>query len=294
MTREEAIKQASYDVLVDLYNKEEVVQVTDNYRAALELQKLGLSIYPLASGTKVPLKGSNGSRNATNDYKQICKWWGESPSRNIGLNLADHNLVVLDFDVNHKNGANGWENFLQLKRPLDSTYIEKTPNGGMHFFYRIPKRATIQQQQNAFSEALGMETTGVDVVTTGTPIAPTATDKGTYKAMDSKTFKDVADIPSWVLPMLEKKKPVLFNGNNSQKWRSGQFIDELVKGASVGERNNYIRVICDRMLGMGAELNTIYEILLVANDNFLDEPLSKKEINATFKGRVRNHTRKGA
>lgn len=266
-----------------------VVSVISNLKKACELQEKGLYLYPLATGTKVPLKGSSGSNDATNNYNQIHECWSKEPSLNIGLNLSPHRWVVIDIDVNHDNGANGWENFKKLKRPLAPTYTEKTPNGGFHYFYKLPKDVEIQQQQNAFSDVLGIEKTGIDICIYGIPIAPTATNEGQYEAMDGKTFNDITELPSWVAPLLKKKEPISFNGVPGIKHNSGDLLDQIVKGVGSGQRNTYIRVICDRMLGTGADLETIWELVEVANEHFLDEPLPMREVQATYKTRVRNH-----
>lgn len=79
-----------------------------------------------------------------------------------------------------------------------------------------------------------------------------------------------------------------------KKLYTGEFLDMFVNGAVTGNRNNWIRKMTDKMLSLGADLETIYQLLMVANQHFLDSPLPDKEINTTFKNRVTNHQRKGA
>ncbi len=45
--------------------------LANNYQAATELQKSGWSIYPLSPGTKIPIKGSSGWNDATNDLIRL-------------------------------------------------------------------------------------------------------------------------------------------------------------------------------------------------------------------------------
>lgn len=262
-----------------------------NFDVAMKMQEQGLNIYPLAPGTKVPLKGSNGFNDATSNKETIQRWWNENANYNIGLNLKPHNLVVVDFD-RHTEDVDGWENFKKLGQTLVPTYIERTPRDGLHFFFRLPTGKTINQQQNVFSKLLGMKKTGIDIVTYGIPIAPTVTKDGAYKIMDGKSFDEIAELPNWIVDALEEKPVPQFNGKISTKYKSGEFLDQFVGGASTGERNTYIRIITDRMLGFGAEVSTVYELVLMANDHFLDEPLPMNEINATFKTRVKNHLKK--
>ena len=80
----------------------------NNYAEAINLQKRGYSIYPLSPGSKIPLKDSSGWNDATNDIKQIKEWWEEDNTRNVGLMLKDHNMIVIDLD-RHNEQMNGVE-----------------------------------------------------------------------------------------------------------------------------------------------------------------------------------------
>ncbi len=120
--------------------------MANNYQAATELQKSGWSIYPLSPGTKIPIKGSSGWNDATNDSNQINEWWTEDATRNIGLMLEDHQMVVVDLDQ-HSETRNGVENYKKLASmydPFPSTYTEITPGKGIHFFFKIPDGVIIQ------------------------------------------------------------------------------------------------------------------------------------------------------
>lgn len=266
-----------------------------NTKAALKLQKDGFYIYPLAPNTKVPLKGSNGFNDATNDLDTIQKWWNDEPTRNIGLMLKQHSLIVIDCD-RHVRNIDGIENFKQLAAKYNglstlNTYRQTTPQNGIHFFFRLPDGINIEQQQEAFSEALSKEKTGIDIIKYGVPLAPTITQKGQYKAIGE--INDIATLPQWIVSLLVKDKPVNTTsyGTQTGKKYTGKFLDELVKGCTSGSRNDFIMKQISKMLAVGADLETIYRLILVVNDNFLDEPLPEKEINATFKSRIKKHTR---
>ena len=80
--------------------------------------------------------------------------------------------------------------------------------------------------------------------------------------------------------------------SQGKKLYTGEFLDLLVSGAETGNRNNWLRKMTDKMLAVDAELSTIYTLVMIANENFLSEPLPISEINTIFKNRVRNHTSK--
>lgn len=268
-----------------------------NLDEALKLQKSGFHIYPLSPNTKVPILGSNGFNEATNDLSIINKWWNDEPNRNIGLMLKTQNLIVIDCD-RHAENIDGVENFKNLAIKFDglgtiNTYREITPNKGLHFFFRLPANIEIRQQQHAFSHVLGKEKTGIDIIRYGVPVAPTNTPQGEYKAIGEIT--NIEPLPQWLIDLLVNKKTVKSPNykNPSGKKYTGKFLDELVQGCSVGNRNDWIMKQISKMLAVGADLKTIYSLIILVNENFLDEPLPKKEVNATFKSRVRKHT-KGA
>ncbi|EOT47145.1 hypothetical protein OMY_01398 [Enterococcus sulfureus ATCC 49903] len=269
--------------------------MVNHLERALKLQKDGFFIYPLASNTKVPLKGSNGFNDATNDLETIRKWWTDEPSRNIGLMLKQHNLIVIDCD-NHIEGVNGIENFKAIAAKYNglntlNTYRQITPRNGIHFIFKLPVGVEIEQQQSIFSDVLGTEKTGIDVIRYGLPLAPTITKNGQYKAVGELT--NIEPLPQWIVDLLVKDKPVYTTnyGRQTGKKYTGKFLDELVKGCEDGNRNNWIMIQISKMLAVGADLDTIYKLILVVNDNFLDEPIEVKEITATFKSRVKKHTK---
>lgn len=264
--------------------------MANNLSKALELQAQGLSIYPLATNANVPLKGSNGFNDATNDINRIKQWWGNDSTRNIGLMLQRHNWVVIDID-NHKEDVNGWENFIKLKRPLSPTYTEKTPRNGLHFFYKIPEGVEIQSEQNAFSEALGIKETGIDIVTLGVPIAPTVTNNGAYEAMDGKGFADISELPDWVAPLLKKRERAEANYRPVRKTNVGEWLDFVFQGVPEGNRDSKMTSFCGWLLYHGVDNDTFKSLVYMANKNS-DPPMNDKQIVKIMRSMVKKDVRR--
>ncbi|KMO59722.1 hypothetical protein PZ01_10930, partial [Lacticaseibacillus rhamnosus] len=86
--------------------------MVDVLKVALGYQQHGFAVYPLASGTRTPLNGSHGYKDATKDPEQAKKWWGEHPNYNIGLGLDG--VLVFDIDMGHKSEVNGNETLAKL------------------------------------------------------------------------------------------------------------------------------------------------------------------------------------
>ena len=68
--------------------------------AALKYADMGLAVFPLAEGTKIPcIKG--GFTMATTDEEQIRAFWNVRPNCNIGIATGgrSNGLVVVDIDL---------------------------------------------------------------------------------------------------------------------------------------------------------------------------------------------------
>lgn len=262
--------------------------------AALNYSELGFSVLPLQANGKAPLttdRFPSGFKSATTDKNKLMAHWAHYPTSNIGLRISD-DLIIVDIDV-HKE--NGFDSLAVLEREFDklpTTYSVDTPTGGKHYYYRLPEGVTIDRQVNAFK--------GIDLLTNGYVVASPSSINGKKYTVSSGSIDTIAYLPNWLLRAFETHREQASSDYLSQsnltpykpgKKYTGALLDELVAGATVGGRNEWIMRMISKMLAVGAELDTIYRLLLVVNDNFLSEPLPLSEINATFKSRVKKHTR---
>lgn len=110
---------------------------------ALEYARHGFAVFPLAEGTKIPLKGSHGKSDATTDEEQIRKWWEEHPNSNIGIATGSrsHGLIVIDVDTNpakNKQGAKSLQEWQAEHGEFPPTCVAVSGSGGLHYYYRSP------------------------------------------------------------------------------------------------------------------------------------------------------------
>lgn len=106
------------------------------HSAALWYAEQGLKIFPLSPGSKVPLKGSGGCKDATTDRTLIDSWWTGNPNCNIGL--ATGFLVdVVDIDglEGQVSRAANWNLFDSLR--IVGQVSTPRP-GGLHLY--VPAR----------------------------------------------------------------------------------------------------------------------------------------------------------
>lgn len=113
--------------------------------SALKYAEMGIAVFPLAPGSKVPTKGSSGVKEATTDPEQIKRWWTENPNYNIGIATGEksHGLYLNDIDTNpkkHKKGAESYQRWVNDHGEFGQTWTAITATGGIHRYYRSPDK----------------------------------------------------------------------------------------------------------------------------------------------------------
>lgn len=101
-------------------------------KEALDLARLGFAVFPLATNTKLPTRGSKGFQDATKDYeliKRLFETRGKPYNIGIALGQVSNGIVAVDLDRNH--GATDAD----LKR-FPRTVTVKTRNG-FHLYFKI-------------------------------------------------------------------------------------------------------------------------------------------------------------
>ena len=117
--------------------------MNNTFNVAQSLAKNGIKVYPLSPGSKIPVAGSHGEHDATDDLDTIKKWFDYNPNFNLAINLQASGLAVIDLDK-HNNTTDGVQNYSKYllnhgNNYMDSlkTYTELTPRGGVHIFYKL-------------------------------------------------------------------------------------------------------------------------------------------------------------
>ncbi len=96
-----------------------------------------VAIFPLAPGSKRPIQGSHGLRDATDDSDVSRVRWQRTPRANIAAATGSRSgFWVLDIDM-----PDGPESLAALEAehaPLPTTIEASTPRGGRHLYWRWP------------------------------------------------------------------------------------------------------------------------------------------------------------
>ncbi|MBS0977086.1 bifunctional DNA primase/polymerase [Levilactobacillus brevis] len=256
---------------------------------ALELTEKGYEVYPLSANTKTPPKGHHGYLEATRDQNIIMDWFQNNPYYNLGLRLDTSNLLVVDVDI-HDLAKNGKDSLMKLQRQgktlSPDTYIEKTASGGLHYFFKY------------FGDKVRKVDNwpGIDLLTDFTVIAPSEIGGMVYAPLDGRTLANIQPAPNWLVDELSTNN---LNGASEHvyttrlKKYTGRLLDEMVKGANTGDRNVWLTKMAGRMFSVGADPKTVYNMLSVINDYFVDPSLPGREINVIFQSILKRES-KGA
>lgn len=114
----------------------ETFRPSRNHRAArMYADQCGLSVFPLAPGSKVPLKGSHAELDGTTDLDRIDEWWGRMPDAGVACALRYTDWFVLDVDA--RSGGDEWVAAM-LGADFFDTLICESGSGwpSAHFWFR--------------------------------------------------------------------------------------------------------------------------------------------------------------
>lgn len=173
-------------------------------KAALYYGNLGLRVFPLQPGKKVPAT-PHGCKDASKDPDRIAAWWGGPQLYNIGF-ATGGGLVVLDVDVDHDAGKYGDETLAELERqhgPLPDTWMCLTGGGGTHYYFRCEDPALTLAA--GFAPGLDYRGAGGYVV-----VPPSIHESGreyVWEAAHTPANCVLAPLPDWLHTlMLESRK----------------------------------------------------------------------------------------
>ena len=262
------------------------------FNVAQRLAKSGIKVYPLSPGSKVPVQGSHGEHDATDDLDTIREWFTYDPNYNLAINLQASGLAVVDLD-NHSNGANGIRTYSEyIRNHGDSyvdtlkTYTEITPRNGFHIFYKLNYDLGNKDIQLM---------PGVELLTGKTVIAPSFINefekgyKAEYQGFQELSYDKIQPLPEWIIELAKdslKQKPntvFTISYNSGRRTKTTLYFEMLVNGlGQKGIRNSNLASLIGGLLYRGVNADAIVELAKLANNN-TPEPLSTTELERTIR-----------
>ena len=213
---------------------------------ALARVKAGLKVFPCHQ--KKPLT-ENGFYDATDDTKQVAKWWTKWPSAQIGARTGrEGNLVVLDLD-----GARGlaWA----AKQTIPPTREIETSPGKKQFWFRPVPGRTIKCSAGVLAEEVDVRGEG------GYTICPPSVHHESHKPYRFLNNLPLAAAPDWLL------EPARKNG------RAGT-TDTIPKGT----RHGRLLKLAAGLRARGFSEQAILADLIIVNQQHCVPPLELSEL----------------
>lgn len=267
----------------------------DNFLSeSLEYASNGFKVFPLIPKQKRPIKDWSYLK-ATNDQEEVFDIFNNKQVYNIGLNLKESSLIVLDLD-RHKEGQDGVK-WLSNKanESIENDCVITTPRNGLHIVYAL----------NGFEVASNLELAdGVEILTgfcTAVPSyveIPSENVKGSYELV-SGSFKDIKPIPQWLINEIQAKqgkssyKAEYSNRNNGKKKYTAQFLEKVITGIDDGGRDEWLKDIIGTPLAQNMDVNLAYEFIHIVNQTCIRPPMEDSQVNKIFKSILGRERKKG-
>ncbi|WP_188351133.1 bifunctional DNA primase/polymerase [Leuconostoc pseudomesenteroides] len=258
------------------------VQETNNdlIITSIDLIKQGLPVYLMQPETSIPYKGSRGHLDAVSDEIQLRKLFAEARTNsNIGLNLNDTGIVVLDID-RHVN--NGFKSLLDAgyKLNLDDEVWEMTPKSGAHIFFKVPKNVSVKNLKHNLLDGVELLKDHVTVATSSRMVDGKEV---AYKHFGGN-ITNCSVMPRWLIDLASN---VPKSGDKQKKrvprYSIDQRIEMLLNGFTEGERNNQIMSFAGWLLSIrNIDPNLVYGLVQKIN-SYSAVPLPDKEVNTIFR-----------
>lgn len=260
----------------------EVIKIGRVLSMATDLASLGHSVFPLAPGTSVPLKGSKGFTSASSSIIDVKAWWSGSAGALRGVGLStDHilpngkYLVALDLDV--KDGKDGVAGFKKLGFGdlLDKTVCQTTKSGGRHLLFT---------SSVAYRSGVNVLGIGIDVRAKG----------GYIKVYDLvvPSLDSYMELPEAIADMLtlhENRVPTTYeddgqdNLSEAVKEPLKRFLEQY-KAKKDGEgRNHSTYVLACILKNFGANISTTSDLVHNHWNTRNSPPLPKDVLDTTIR-----------
>jgi hypothetical protein len=127
----------------------------------MDYVSMGWRVFPISAGTKTPLPGSRGFKDASNDYVTVAQWFVDTDHNIAVATGKDSGIVVLDVDQKHDGYESLGKLVDEVGEDIMATRIHRTAGGGAHLIYRYPVGLEIGRKINAFKR---LNMPGLDVL----------------------------------------------------------------------------------------------------------------------------------
>lgn len=238
-------------------------------KSAIKYARQGFYVLPM-NGKKPLIKFAN---NPPLTVDEIRCYWTKYPDANIALRTV--NFFVVDVDTKQAHGADGIKSLKSLPNGIIlPSLAQTTASGGCQLFYKKPANVEIKQVIGWLD--------GVDIkanVNNYVVVPPSTTEKGVYQWINNSPINAPS---SKLIDLINRHQSInkaSFNNHyqtTGKKW-TGIVLDNLVKGAPQGQRNDYLTRLCGQLVHAQASTDAIWQLMNYANQ-FNTPPLESREL----------------
>jgi hypothetical protein len=183
----------------------DLVFAADLCQAAREAAEAGYFVFPLTPRTKVPLKGSEGFKDASADPDKATVGWVMEPKANIGWAPEPTGCCVVDIDG--AEGEGEWSELQAEHGAATDTMTIGTPSGGRHLVFAGSLPSTIGKLA-PHVDSRGVGGFGLLPPSYLDPYRKKGKDipGGEYTWLSAEGMEP-APVPEWIAPLLAKPEP---------------------------------------------------------------------------------------
>ena len=255
--------------------------------AAQKYARRGIATFPISPLSKVPIKGSNGVKDASTAADVLEAMFNSVPDCNIAIATgAPSGLFVIDIDIKHnlgKYGDDSLEALIKELGPLPDTWECQTPSGGRHIYFKLPDGVTILNSAGQLAPSIDIRGSGGYVVAPPSKLNDSSGQAARYEweAASQPVDTPLADIPdAWLKRILDTQRGGKGGSHGGDRFKLPDIIPE-------GERN-------PTLFHYGASMRThctapteLHDALHRANRERCRPPLDDKEVDGIYNSVMR-------
>lgn len=242
-----------------------------NYNSAIIAKRLaaafGWKVFPVCRNSKKPcFRGWQDT--ASSNEMEIEKLFKTVPLAMIGILTGPPNMLTV-FDIDTKNGVDGFDSLRQLGIKMSTGVVARTPSGGAHFYHFSGLRS--------FKSTAGKIGPGIDVrCKGGYVISPGSIgDAGEYQWLDNvePTPNQIGPLSRALFDLLEKTDKAKGRGAK-QNSTSSSVLDPV----SEGSRNETMASRCGYLFSQGYKPDDVLVMMERINRDCFHPPIDDREL----------------
>ena len=235
-------------------------------------KRFGWKVFPVKPDTKSPFV-FGWQQKASNEPGAISSLFQPFPQAMVGVLTGPPNMLTV-FDIDTKNGVNGFKTLEALGVKMSTGAIARTPSGGAHFYHFSGLRK--------FKSTAGKIGPGLDVrCNGGCIIAPgSVSSVGEYTWLDDiePEPNKIGALSDDLISLLEKADKEAKNKSQRNAGPSPSVLDPV----SEGSRNSTMASRCGYLFSKGYSPEDVLQMMERINQQCCHPPLDNRELSGIY------------